>query len=180
MPQRTVGILRDDGGGQHRAEAAGELLQRGADRAEGAALARLRDCRDQRLRRDHARKDADEHQHIDRDRGGQADMAEMGVDQHHDDRQRGAEREGRKFAEAVAGAADQRADDDAEQSGDQIDRRQMHDVDADIVDGVGAAERHQHVAAGRQQRRHDERQPVARLADGAIRCAKRVTVLLQR
>ena len=45
-------------------------------------------------------------------------------------------------------------DEDGEQTGDQVDRRQVRDVDPEIVDGIGAAERHQHVAAGREQGGH--------------------------
>ena len=76
--------------------------------------------------------------------------------------------------------ADQGPYDDAEQTGDQIDRRKVRDVDAEIVHGVGAAERHQHVAAGRQQRRYRESQPIAWLCDRRDQMPEGVFVLLQQ
>ena len=46
--------------------------------------------------------------------------------------------------------------------------------------GVGAAKRHQHVAAGRQQRRHRECHPIAWLCDGCDQMPERVFVLLEQ
>jgi hypothetical protein len=42
--------------------------------------------------------------------------------------------------ESVAGFADKRSHENAEQAGDQIDRRKVHDVDSEIVHSEGAAE----------------------------------------
>jgi hypothetical protein len=55
----------------------------------------------------------------------------------------------------------------------------MNDIDAEIMHGVGAAERHQHVAAGGQQRRHRECHPIAWLCDCCDQMPERVFVLLQ-
>ena len=49
----------------------------------------------------------------------------------------------------------------------------------EIVHGVGAAERHHHESAGRQQRRHGECQQIARLSDGRDQVPKSVLVLLE-
>jgi len=177
MPERTVGILRDERGGEHGAEAAGELLKGCTDRAEGAALCGLWNRGNQRLRRNHARKDPDEHQDVDQDRDRQTYLTEMRVDQHHDNGHGAAEREGGKFAKSIARPSHQRSDENTEQAGDQIDRRQMNDIDAEIMHGIGAAEGHQHVAAGRQQRRHRECHPIAWLYDRCDQMPEGVFVL---
>ena len=65
----------------------------------------LGDCGNQRLRRDHARKDADEHDDVDQDRDRQTHLTEMRIDQHHDDGHGAAEGEGGEFAKSVARAS---------------------------------------------------------------------------
>nr|GEU28450.1 hypothetical protein [Tanacetum cinerariifolium] len=175
--EAAVGALAHDMAGHHRRHASGQLLQRRADRIERAALVGRRHRLRHGLERNHAREYAHEHDGVERDQGHQRNPAQVRVHDHRHHRQHGAEDEHRELAPPVGHASDQRTGKNGADARHQVHGRQVRHVDAEVVDDVSAAERHQHEAARGQQGRGGKRQQVPRDLDRVIQVHPRTAIL---
>ena len=128
----------------------------------------------------HAREDAREQDYIDHNDRGKRHVPNIRPDRHHNQRDEAPEAKHRKFAEAVASLAHERAHKNSTDAGHKVDHGQNREGQSDVIHDIGRAEGHQHVAAGRQQRQKEERQAIARLGDGMNEMHQRAALLLQR
>ncbi len=120
--------------------------------------------------------DADEQDRVHGDHRDDRGHPEVRVDEDHHDRDDRADAEQRELADGVAEPAGERTGEHRAQAGEEIDDRQLLHRDADVVDGERAAERHQHEAAGHQQRRGRERAQVAGVRDGLDQVSERAAL----